>query len=197
MKSHSVGDGARGLAPYRTRKSPQTPHGDAPTQGADHDRCRTSADGPLSHITRRSTTGRHFHGYAFLYWFKGSGSAGARLGCGAALARRPRRDTDAMRARKNARPLAVDSPVAARRVKSAHASLRDRASSTLDTLNVDLRIGSYEGTGPLRRSSPVRKESARGAGRGRRAVRAAKVFAQVSDGSALLCTSPNRHVDAS
>ena len=43
--------------------------------------------------------------------------------------------------------LAIDDPVADRRVKSAFASLRDRASSTPDTPTGDLGDGSYEGTG--------------------------------------------------
>jgi len=51
-----------------------------------------------------------------------------RPGCGAPLARRPRRATGAWH--EEPRPLAIDDPVADRRVKSAFASLRDRASST-------------------------------------------------------------------
>jgi len=35
-----------------------TPHGDIPIQGADHDRCRRSVDGCVSHISRRSTPKR-------------------------------------------------------------------------------------------------------------------------------------------
>ena len=67
----------------------RTPHGDVADSGCRHGPCRTSADGRLSHITRRSTATSPEDRLRLSLLGQGAGSAGAaRLR--AALARRPR-----------------------------------------------------------------------------------------------------------